>query len=228
MSNTDFWNSRYAEPGYAYGTEPNAFLVSQKQLLKPGMKALAVADGEGRNGVWLAQQGLEVLSVDASEVGLRKTQELAADRGVKIRTQQLELTTWEWPEQAYDVVAVIYIHFPPAVRATMHRAMFHALKPGGVLILEAFTPAQLQYKSGGPPVAEMLYTADMLRIDFAGGEILQLEELITDLAEGQYTAARRPSYGWYYDVQGWTNSSLKNELLGDTGMCRTRIKHVRV
>lgn len=186
MSNTDFWNSRYAEPGYAYGTEPNAFLVFQKQLLKPGMKALAVADGEGRNGVWLAQQGLDVLSVDASAVGLRKTQELAADRGVKIQTQQAELTTWAWPEQAFDVIAAIYIHFPPAVRVAMHRAMFQALKPGGVLILEAFTPEQLKYTSGGPPVAEMLYTADMLRIDFAGGEILQLGERITDLAEGQY------------------------------------------
>jgi cyclopropane fatty-acyl-phospholipid synthase-like methyltransferase len=186
MSNTDFWNSRYAEPGYAYGTESNAFLVSQKPLLKPGMQALAVADGEGRNGVWLAQQGLEVLSVDASEVGLRKTQELAADRGVKIRTEQVELTGWQWPEAAYDVVAAIYIHFPPTVRAAMHRAMFNALKPGGVLILEAFTPEQLRYKSGGPPVAEMLYTADMLRIDFAGGEIVHIKECITELAEGQY------------------------------------------
>jgi len=183
---TDFWNSRYAEPGYAYGTEPNAFLVSQKHYLKPGMKALAVADGEGRNGVWLAQQGLDVLSVDASEVGLRKTQELAADRGVAIRTEKVDLTTWKWPEQKFDVVAAIFIHFPPEVRARMHRRMFDALKPGGVLILEAFTPEQLTYKSGGPPVAEMLYTADMLRIDFAGGEILLIEELVTELAEGKY------------------------------------------
>ena len=183
---TDFWNSRYAEPGYAYGTEPNAFLVSQKKYLKPGGKALAVADGEGRNGVWLAQQGLDVLSVDASEVGLRKTQELAADRGVAIRTEKVDLTTWKWPEQKFDVVAAIFIHFPPEVRARMHRRMFEALKPGGVLILEAFTPEQLTYKSGGPPVAEMLYTADMLRIDFAGGEILFIEEAIAELTEGNY------------------------------------------
>jgi len=183
---TDFWNSRYAEPGYAYGTEPNAFLVSQKKYLKPGGKALAVADGEGRNGVWLAQQGLDVLSVDASEVGLRKTQELAADRGVAMRTEKVDLTIWQWPEQKFDVVAAIFIHFPPEVRARMHRRMFGALKPGGVLILEAFTPEQLTYKSGGPPVAEMLYTADMLRIDFAGGEILLIEELVTELAEGKY------------------------------------------
>ena len=183
---TDFWNSRYAEPGYAYGTEPNAFLVAQRHYLKLGMTALAVADGEGRNGVWLAQQGLDVLSVDASEVGLRKAQELAADRGVAIRTEKADLTTWSWPEQKFDVVAAIYVHFPPEVRVRLHRRMFEALKPGGVLILEAFTPEQLTYKSGGPPVAEMLYTADMLRIDFAGGEILLIEELVTELAEGKY------------------------------------------
>lgn len=183
---TDFWNSRYAEPGYAYGTEPNAFLTSQKNYLKPGAKALAVADGEGRNGVWLAQQGLDVLSVDASEVGLRKTQELAADRGVTIRTKKVELTVWPWPEQKFDIVAAIYVHFPPEVRARLHRCMFEALKPGGVLILEAFTPAQLSYKSGGPPVAEMLYAADLLRTDFSGGEILLLEETVTELAEGKY------------------------------------------
>jgi len=183
---TDFWNARYGEPGFAYGTEPSAFLVSQKNLLRPGMKALAVADGEGRNGVWLAQQGLEVLSVDASEVGLRKAQQLADDRGVKIRTERVDLTAWAWPEQDFDIVAAIFVHFPPEVRARMHRRMIEALKPGGVLILEAFTPAQLGYKSGGPPVAEMLYTADMLRIDFAGAEFLQIEECVTDLEEGKY------------------------------------------
>ena len=182
----DFWNFRYAEPGYAYGTEPNAFLVSQKKYFKPGGKALAVADGEGRNGVWLAQQGLDVLSVDVSEVGLRKTRGLAADRGVAIHTEKADLTAWQWPEQQFDVVAAVFIHFPPEVRARMHRRMFEALKPGGVLIFEAFTPAQLNYKSGGPPVLEMLYTADMLRIDFTGGEILLIEELVTELAEGKY------------------------------------------
>ena len=184
--NNEFWNTRYAEPGYAYGTEPNDFLVSQKGHLRAGMKALAVADGEGRNGVWLAQQGLDVLSVDASEVGLRKAQELAADRGVPLRTERVDLASWHWPEGKFDIVAAIYIHFPPEVRARLHRAMFQALKPGGLLILEAFTPEQLKNKSGGPPVAEMLYTAEMLRVDFAGGEILHLQECTADLAEGKY------------------------------------------
>lgn len=184
--NHDFWNQRYSEPGFAYGTEPNAYLVSQRHLLRPGMKALAVADGEGRNGVWLAQQGLDVLSIDASEAGLRKAAQLAADRGVPLRTEHADLATWTWPEAEYDVIAAIYIHFPAELRARMHHSMLQALKPGGVLILEAFTPEQLKFKSGGPPVLEMLYTAGQLRLDFAGGEILQLEECITDLAEGRY------------------------------------------
>lgn len=182
----EFWDSRYAEPGYAYGTEPNAFLVSKAALLRPGMTALAVADGEGRNGVWLASQGLEVLSVDASEVGLRKARELAAGRGVTLRTEQADLATWGWPVGSFDLVVSIYAHFPPAVRARLHRAMLAALRSGGLLILEAFTPDQLRYRSGGPPVAELLYTADQLRDDFRGAEFLVLEELVTSLAEGKY------------------------------------------
>jgi cyclopropane fatty-acyl-phospholipid synthase-like methyltransferase len=181
---SDFWNQRFSQPGYTYGTEPNAFLVSQKNYLKPGMKALAVADGEGRNGVWLAQQGLEVLSVDGSEVGLRKTQELAKSRGVAIHTELAELTKWIWPENEFDLVVAIFIHFPPEHRARMHEKMLGALKPGGLLLLEAFTPEQLEYRTGGPPVAEMLYTAGMLRDDFKAGEVLRLEEALTDLQEG--------------------------------------------
>ncbi len=182
----EFWDSRFAEKGYAYGTEPNEFLVSQKRYLKPGLKALAVADGEGRNGVWLAQQGLDVLSVDQSVVGLAKARELAAQRGVSIRTEQTDLTTWKWPENEFDVVVAIYIHFPPAVRAQMHERMYAALKPGGVLILEAFTPKQLEYKTGGPQDPAMLYTMEMLRKDFPAGERLLLEEMITGLNEGPY------------------------------------------
>lgn len=182
----EFWDSRFAEKGFAYGTEPNEFLVSQKRYLKPGLKALAVADGEGRNGVWLASQGLEVLSVDQSAVGLAKARELAAQRGVSIRTEQADLTTWKWPENEFDVVAAIYIHFPPTVRLRMHAAMYGALKPGGILILEAFTPKQLEYKTGGPQDPAMLYTMEMLRKDFVAGERLLLEETITGLNEGPY------------------------------------------
>ena len=186
----DFWNSRFSEPGYAYGTEPNAFLVSQKHHLMPGLKALAVGDGEGRNGVWLAQQGLVVLSVDGSEVGLRKARELAKSRSVSIGTIVTDLTTWNWPENAFDVVVAIFIHFPPEHRARMHANMLEALKPGGVLIMEAFTPEQLEYKTGGPPVREMLYTAQMVRDEFSKGEILLLQQMLTDLHEGLYHHGR--------------------------------------
>jgi SAM-dependent methyltransferase len=205
--NQDFWNTRYTEPGYAYGTEPNAFLVSQQSRLQPGMRALAVADGEGRNGVWLARQGLDVLSVDASEVGLRKTRALAAAKGVRVRTEQVDLVTWDWPHSEFDVVIAIYIHLAPAHRARVHQHMLDALKPGGVVILEAFTPEQLNYKSGGPQATEMLFTVQMLRSDFdvqgctnaagagcagavAAGEILLLEETLTDLEEGVYHRGR--------------------------------------
>lgn len=184
MSN--FWDERFSEPGYAYGTEPNAFLVSQMHLFKPGMKVLAVADGEGRNGVWLAQQGLDVLSVDQSAVGLAKARELAAQRGVSIRTEQADLTTWKWPQGEFDVVVAVYIHFRPEHRAQMHARMVAALKPGGVLIMEAFTPKQLEYKTGGPQDPAMLYTAEMLRRDFIEEEILLLEEALPELSEGPY------------------------------------------
>ena len=182
----EFWDSRYSEPGFVYGTEPNAFLVSRAHLLKRGMTALAVADGEGRNGVWLASRGLDVLSVDASEVGLRKTRELAASRGVVVRTAQADLGRWAWPKAEFDVVVSIFAHFAPELRARLHRAMLAVLKPGGLLILEAFTPEQLNYTSGGPRVPEMLYTAAMLRDDFAGAELVELTETRCELAEGKY------------------------------------------
>lgn len=180
----DFWEQRYSEKGWAYGTEPNAFLKAQR--FKPGLKALVAGDGEGRNGVWLAQQGLDVLSVDYSAAGLRKARELAIAKGTRIKTECVDLTTWEWPVAAFDIVVSIYLHFMPDVRPVMHRAMFQALKPGGVLILEVFSKNQLQYKSGGPKVAEMLYTLDEARADFSGAQIEVLDETVTQLNEGRY------------------------------------------
>jgi SAM-dependent methyltransferase len=190
MSGTDFWDARYGEAGYAYGTEPNAFLAQQRARLQRGMHALAVADGEGRNGVWLAEQGLDVLSVDASEVGLRKARALAASRGVALRTACVDLASWTWPVAAFDMVVSIFAHFAPALRARLHGAMYQALKPGGLLILEAFTPAQLRYRSGGPRSTEMLYSAELLRGDLAEGETLLLEETEIELDEGPHHSGR--------------------------------------
>ncbi len=184
----EFWEQRYAEPGHAYGTLPNVYLTTQRELFQPGQRVLVIGDGEGRNGVWLAEQGLDVVSVDYSATGLRKAATLARDRNVTLTTHCVDLTTWDWPENEFDYVVIIYVHFPPDVRARMHQAALQALKPGGQIILEAFTFEQLDYDSGGPPVREMLYDAEMLAQDFNQGEVLELTECLAVLAEGKYHA----------------------------------------
>jgi 2-polyprenyl-3-methyl-5-hydroxy-6-metoxy-1,4-benzoquinol methylase len=188
--NSKFWDDRYGESGYAYGTMPNQFLTEQQHRLKPGIKTLVVGDGEGRNGVWLATQGLDVLSIDLSPVGLEKAQALADRYRVQIKTQCADLTTWDWVVAEYDLVVSIYVHFAPEVRQQIHRSMLKALKPGGLIVLEAFNLEQLQYQreydSGGPPIQEMLYQPEMLRADFVGGEIVELTETVTELHEGRY------------------------------------------
>ena len=162
----EFWESRYAEDGFAYGTDPNTYLASFANVFQKGSRVLVIGDGEGRNGVWLAQQGCEVVSVDQSQVGLEKAEKLAAEKNVKIETICADLTRWDWPESEFDVVVIIYVHFPPDIREQLHHHVVAALKTGGQLIMESFTPEQLNYDSGGPPVLEMLYTAEMMQNDF--------------------------------------------------------------
>jgi len=182
---TSMWDERYAQEGYLFGTEPNAFLVTQQHLLKPGMSCLALADGEGRNGVWLAQQGLKVLSVEASAVALEKAKKLAAERGVKIDFEQADLAHWQWGENRFDAVAAIFIQFaPPALREQMFANIKRCLKPGGLLLLQGYTPRQLEYKTGGPPVAENMYTEALLRESFGDMEILHLREHDEHVSEG--------------------------------------------
>jgi cyclopropane fatty-acyl-phospholipid synthase-like methyltransferase len=201
----NIWDERYAGDDYFFGTEPNAFLVTQSHLLKPGMSCLAVADGEGRNGVWLAQNGLQVLSVEASAVALEKAKNLARQRGVTdgttrhltrlpnyasqvigyVEFEQADLAQWEWGESRFDVVAAIFIQFaPPALREQMFAGIKHCLKPGGLLLLQGYTPRQLEYKTGGPPVAENMYTEALLRKAFSDMEILHLREHDDRISEG--------------------------------------------
>ncbi len=179
------WDERYAGEEYHFGTEPNAFLASQRTLLKPGMSCLAVADGEGRNGVWLTEQGLDVLSVDASAVAIGKARKLAEMRGVKMRFEQADLAAWDWGDNRFDAVAGIFIQFaPPAAREQMFTRIKRCLKPGGLLLLEGYTPRQLEYKTGGPSQAENLYTEAMLRNAFADMDILHLREHDDFILEG--------------------------------------------
>ncbi|MEJ5211168.1 MAG: class I SAM-dependent methyltransferase [Burkholderiales bacterium] len=181
----EMWDGHYAEPHYIFGTEPNVFLASQKALLRPGQRALAVADGEGRNGVWLAQQGLQVVSVDFSAPAVEKAKRLAAERGVQVEFHVADVMEWDWPQQAFDIVAAIFIQFaPPRERAILFQRIKDALKPGGHLILQGYTPKQLEYRTGGPSAAENMYTEDLLRQAFADMDILHLREHEDFIAEG--------------------------------------------
>jgi cyclopropane fatty-acyl-phospholipid synthase-like methyltransferase len=179
------WNERYAGEDYFYGTEPNAFLVSQRPRLKPGMNCLAVADGEGRNGTWLAQQGLDVLSVDSSPVAQAKAKKLAQQRGAAMQFEQVDLLQWDWGADRFDAVAAIFIQFVASPqREQMFAHIKRCLKPGGLLLLQGYTPRQLEYKTGGPSQAENLYTETMLREAFADMDILQLREHDDVIREG--------------------------------------------
>jgi len=179
------WDERYASEDYLFGTEPNAFLVAQHHLLKPGMSCLAVADGEGRNGVWLAQQGLQVLAVEASAVAQQKARKLAEQRNVTLEFELADLAQWEWGENRFDVVAAIFIQFaPPGLREQMFAVIKRCLKPGGLLLLQGYTPRQLKYGTGGPSAAENMYTEPLLRAEFADMEWLHFAEHDEEVREG--------------------------------------------
>lgn len=179
-----FWNERFGGEEYVYGEKPNEFLEHRHTLIPKDSKVLVLGDGEGRNGVFLARKRCQVTSVDASEVALEKAQALAKKFGVKIETIHGELPNVEIEKGVWDVVVLIFLHLPEGVREATHKLAVDALKPGGLLILEAFTPEQLQNSSGGPKNLSMLYTAEMLKKDFEGLEFDALGELETVLDEG--------------------------------------------
>ena len=182
---SEFWNQRYAVEEYVFGTEPNAFLTEQAQRFSPGQRVLSVADGEGRNGVWLARQGLEVLAVDVSPPALAKAQKLAVRHGVTLETELADLFSWEWGENRFDAVVAIFIQFVASEgRRQLHQLMRQALKPGGLILLQGYTPKQLEYKTGGPSERDNLYSAEDLRGEFAGMEILHLREHEQEIDEG--------------------------------------------
>ena len=183
------WDERYAVEDYIFGTAPNVFLVSQAARLHAGNSALAVADGEGRNGVWMAQQGLDVLSVDSSGVAQAKARKLAAERGVTLRFELADLLSWDWGEARFDVIAAIFIQFADAAgRALQFAGIRRALKPGGVLLLQGYTPRQLEFKTGGPPALDNLYTEPMLRAAFGDWEIQHLRVYDEVIQEGNHHA----------------------------------------
>jgi SAM-dependent methyltransferase len=181
------WDDRFTQAEPIFGSKPNAFLEAQVARLEPGMKVLVPGDGYGRNGIWLAQHGFQVRTVDLSPVGVERARKAANAAGVSLTIEQGDLETWNWPVgefDAFDAVAAIFLHLPPELRRKAHPSMLRSLKPGGIVILEAFTPAQLKFSSGGPKQIELLYTPDLLREDFAAAEILELAEEQVQLKEG--------------------------------------------
>lgn len=181
----EHWQQRFAGEEYRFGTEPNAFLKSQAGLLKQGERALAIADGEGRNGVFLAEQGLDVLSLDFSPVAQEKARKLAAARGVTLRVAQADLTVWPWPTEEFDLVAGIFFQFAsPDERAGIFKGIIKTLKPGGLLLIQGYGLKQLDYKTGGPSQAENLYTREILEKAFGGFTSLQIREHDSEIHEG--------------------------------------------
>lgn len=187
MSSAEFerWNSRFAATeSYVFGTAPNAFLASCREVLPKTGRALAIADGEGRNGVFLAECGLEVVSVDFSPAAQAKAQALATARGVTIETVTADLLAWDWPEASFDVIAAIFFQFAtPPERAEIFAHIRRALKPGGLLILEGYRPEQIAYGTGGPKTPENMYTRALLEDafgDFDGVVITERDEVMDE------------------------------------------------
>lgn len=179
------WDARYACDEYVYGTAPNDFLRAHVGDLTPG-RTLSLAEGEGRNAVFLAEAGHRVTAVDASAVGLAKARRLAAERGVTLETVVADLADYEIAPAHWDNMVSIFCHIPPAARARLHRQVVAGLRAGGMLLLEAYTPAQIGRGTGGPPVPELTMTVESLRRELAGLEFLHAAELEREVREGRY------------------------------------------
>jgi len=181
----EFWNNRYADKDFAYGTKPNDFLKEELEKLPSG-NILFVCEGEGRNAVFAAKQNWSVESFDLSEEGKRKASLLAKQNNVSINYQIANASKIEYPENSFHVVALICAHFPDTIRKSVHEKIVRWLKPGGLVVLEAFNPNQLNYTSGGPKDLSMLYSKEIMAVDFKELIIQQLYTEIIELNEGKY------------------------------------------
>ncbi len=178
------WNQRYSSDEFAYGTEPNTFLVENAKLLTGPV--LSLAEGEGRNAVFLASLGLDVLGVDGSEVGLEKAQKLAASKGVEIKTEIADLATYEPPANFYGSVVSISAHLPSDVRRRLYPSVEQSLKLGGIILLEAYSKSQLSRDTGGPKDPDMLMTAPDIVKEFPNCEVILCHEIEREVVEGEF------------------------------------------
>lgn len=182
-----FWNDKFDRPDYRYGTEPNGFVADAlPDLIEEGARVLCVGDGEGRNGVWCADQGYDTTSLEPSSVGVEKIEQLAEQRDVDITTINDTMPSDQVDDASFDAVVLTFVHAPEPMRKAIHQACMEALKPDGVVVLEGFTPDQRlnDRTSGGPPNVDLMFTADILRDDFAELEFELLSEETVQLDEG--------------------------------------------
>jgi len=191
------WNQRFADEDYVFGREPNEYLRAKAPLLTPAGRVLCVADGEGRNSVWLARQGMEVEAFDISAIGVEKARRLATENGVSVDFSVADCDSWSWSLASHDAVVAIFIQFAdPAMRERLFSNMLGALKPGGLLILQGYTPKQLDYRTGGPGEVSHLYTAEFIRETFKTLQTVELVEYEAELKEGARHAGRSALLGF--------------------------------
>ncbi|RMG31325.1 MAG: class I SAM-dependent methyltransferase [Gammaproteobacteria bacterium] len=183
------WDERYATKEYVYGTAPNDFLRQHVERLRPG-RTLCLAEGEGRNAVFLVEQGHQVTAIDASRVGLDKARQLAERRGVEIDCVHCDLAEFGIDPGAWDNIVSIFCHVPPELRERLHRAVVEGLKPGGILLLEAYMPRQIELGTGGPPIPELTMTLERLKEELDGLDFVHAAELERDVIEGIYHTGR--------------------------------------
>lgn len=185
MVATSKWDDRYSQPGYAYGTIPNEFLAESVHHLPQAGDVLCLAEGEGRNSIFLAKQGFKVTAVDASSVGIQKAKSLADEHNVSIDFHVTDLERFEIAPESFDGIVSIFCHLPPTLRKKIHSAAIKGLKPGGVVILEGYRPKQLKYKTGGPPIVELLMELDELKKEFALLDLIHAQETDREIVEGR-------------------------------------------
>jgi SAM-dependent methyltransferase len=181
-----FWNARYAKAGgeYVYGTEPNAFLAGSLPSFRRGGDALCIADGEGRNSVWLARQGFRVSAIDLAVEGVAKARSLAGREGVTIDAQVADVTRYDYGNARWDAIVSIFLHLPAKVRRSTHRRAIAGLKPGGVFVYEAYGPEQAQYGTGGPPEIDLRHPLADVLVDFDGCTIEHAFTGVRSVLEG--------------------------------------------
>lgn len=183
---SEFWDARYAGEDYHFGTEPAAFVARWAHLVAPGARVLSIADGEGRNAVHLALRGARVTAMDGSPIAIAKARRLAADREVEMEFHVADIGAWEWRCAEFDVALGVFFQFAsPPLRAAIFAGLARTLVPGGLLLLHGYAPRQIGYGTGGPPVAENLWTLEMLHAAFPEFEVLHAADYDAEIEEGR-------------------------------------------